>query len=238
VIRWVRPTVLLFQEESDDMRRVAAAGGFRNINAMMEGAIDGQIDLDAQARGVTFAKHLQELSTHGDTEFDRVVTTMCENLIDKTQNNIKGGQYSAATTFLVLNLMLIDSARTGNSMLRPIVPGWPQPHSVSTGVLWTVGFGHVDQLVHWEPEFEGKPAIEGRLGRQGILENPDYQDVKGILFVVHAHRGVNIYGLWRSKDHAHWWDHEQELADVLVRLTKNNYNDELDTYGFHLMEVP
>lgn len=222
-----------------EVKTLSVVHGFRNIDAMMEGAIESQIDLDAQqARGVTFATSEQELSTHGDTESGRSVTAMCENLIDKTQNNIKGGQYSAATTFLVLNLMLIDSARTGNSMLRPVTPGWPNAWSVNTGVLWAVGFGHVDQLVHGNPEFEGKPAIEGRLGRQGILENPDYQDVKGILFVVHSRSGAAIYGLWRSKDHTHWWDHEQDLADVLVKLTQNNYNDELDTYGFKLSTAP
>lgn len=224
---------------SFEVKTLSVAAGFRNIDAMMDGAVDSQIDLDAQQkRGVTFATSEQELTTHGHTDFERVVTTMCRNLIDKTQNNIKGGQYSAATTFLVLNLMLIDSARTGNSMLRPVTPGWPNAWSVNTGVLWTLGFGHVDQFVHSEPEFEGKPAIEGRLGRQGILENPDYQDVKGILFVVHSHRGAAIYGLWRSKDHTYWWDHEQDLAQVLVKLTQNNYNDELDTYGFNLTESP
>jgi hypothetical protein len=149
---------------SFEVKTLSVAAGFRNIDAMMDGAVDSQIDLDAQQkRGVTFATSEQELTTHGHTDFERVVTTMCRNLIDKTQNNIKGGQYSAATTFLVLNLMLIDSARTGNSMLRPVTPGWPNAWSVNTGVLWTLGFGHVDQFVHSEPEFEGKPAIEGRL---------------------------------------------------------------------------
>jgi hypothetical protein len=49
---------------------------------------------------------------------------MIRNLLQKTTNNIKSGQYADAPTCLVLNLLLIDGYHTGWMLLALVAVTW------------------------------------------------------------------------------------------------------------------
>lgn len=179
--------------------------------------------------------HEQTISPHGSVKRGQEMITMCQNLINKTAGNIKQGQYTGAPTFLVLNMTLIDSHWTGNACLRPIAAGYPNNWSVHTGVLWTLAFGSMEQMIHGEPEFEGLPAIEGVLSCQGILANTEFEAVEGLILILHRMDADPVlYGLWRSKDYQHWNESSSQMCEMLGALTGSNWNDELDSNGWQL----
>jgi len=156
-----------------------SSGGWMHLAQMTEASFKAQLELEAQiSQGKRVAISEQFVAPHGDAPPGKTTTSMCANLIDKAFGNFKEGQYTAAPTFMVLNLMLIDSHFTGNMELRPVATGYPESWSVRTGVLWTTGFGAMEQLIHVQPEFEEKPSIEGVLGRQGVLANPDTKGIR------------------------------------------------------------
>lgn len=212
-------------------------GGWMHLDRMAEDSFKAQLELETQLRsGKGVAMTVQSIAPHGRLQEGKVVTQMCVNLIDKATGNIKAGQYAAAPTFMVLNLMLIGSHFTGNMELRPVAAGHPEGWSVRTGVLWTTGFGTMGQLVHGLPEFEGKPGIEGTLGREGVLANPHFKELAGLLFVIHSLRsGPTIYGLVRGVDRKNSENCEIKLLDTFYSLVGDNWNDDLDCNGCMLI---
>lgn len=210
-----------------------SGGGWLNLAKMADDSFKAQLEIQSQiSRGDRIAMAEHEISPHGEIERGKEHTGMSKNLIDKCVGNIKTGQYAAAPTFMVVNLMLIDGHFTGTADLRPVAAGYPQRWSVRTGTLWTVGFGSVGQLVHRIPEFEGLPGLEGQLGRQGVLSHPDFKVLAGLLFVVHPLRGKpKIYGLMREEDREGRGPHVVAAFDKLVG---SRWNDELDSNGWKL----
>ncbi|HGW4092891.1 TPA: hypothetical protein ACNIDQ_000084 [Pseudomonas aeruginosa] len=215
-----------------------SAGGWMHLAQMAEDSFNAQLDLQAQrSQGKSVAFSEQSVSPHGDVPRDKTNITMCTNLIGKALGNFKAGQYSAAPTFMVLNLMLICSHFTGNMELRPVAAGYPENWSVRTGVLWTTGFGTMEQLIHGLPEFEGKPGIEGVLGREGVLTHSDTKGIAGLLLVIHPlGKEPEIYGLIRDEDIQRYKDSEEKLLDAFHMLVGSNWNDDLDSNGWNLTE--
>lgn len=220
-----------------EVKTLSVVDGWRALEKIQEESFEGQLDLQEQKQsGDQVAMHEQTISPHGNVIRGQEMTTMCRNLINKAAGNIKRGQYTGAPTFLVLNLTLIDSHWTGNANLRPITTGYPNNWSVHTGVLWTLAFGSIEQLIHGEPEWEGLPAIEGVLNCQGILANDEYDVVAGLILILHRmEEGPVLYGLWRSKDHRYWSDTRPEVCTILHGLTGSNWNDEVDSNCWQLL---
>jgi len=215
-----------------------SSGGWMHLAKMAEDSFQAQLDLQAKRfSGARVATSIQSISPHGDVERCHQQTTMCKNLINKAIGNIKAGQYAAAPTFLVLNLMLIDSYYNGTTDLRPVAAGYPHPWSVRTGVLWTTAFGTTGQLVHGLPEFEGKPGIEGFLGLEGVLAHSHFKELAGLLMVIHPMgEEPKIYGLMRTADMDRFGANNQAVITSFMALVGEQWNDELDCNGPQLTQ--
>lgn len=213
-------------------------GGWMHLATMAEDSFKAQLEVQAKhLSGESIAMSEQTISPHGKVLRGKEFTKMCTNIIDKAVGNIKAGQYAAAPTFMVLNLMLIGSHFGGNMELRPVAAGYPDNWSVRTGVLWTTGFGTMGQLVHGQPEFEGKPGIEGVLGREGVLARSDFKELAGLLLVVHRlSKAPTIYGLMRDVDRARFEGSNVTLLEAFYSLVGTDWNDDLDSNGWHLTE--
>ena len=213
-------------------------GGWMHLAKIAEGSFKAQLELQAErSRDKKVAMSVQSIAPHGKLQRGKEYTKMCTNLIDKAAGNIKAGQYAAAPTFMVLNLMLIGSHYRGNMELRPVAAGHPESSSVHTGVLWTTGFGTMGQLVHGIPELEGSPAIEGFLGREGVLAHPHFKQLAGLLLVVHSlSKGPTIYGLMRSADRERFENGHATLLKAFSSLVGNDWNDDLDSNGWRLTQ--
>lgn len=213
-------------------------GGWMNLAKMAEGSFNAQLELQAQlSRGTKLAMSEQSIAPHGEVEQGKEYTEMCTNLIDNAVGNIKAGQYAAAPTFMVLNLMLIGSHYDGNMELRPVAAGYPECWSVRTGVLWTTGFGTMGQLVHGQPQFEGKPGIEGFLGREGVLAHPHFKELAGLLLVIHPLGGEpRIYGLMREVDRDRFETSDVTLLEAFYSLVGTDWNNDVDSNGWRLTQ--
>lgn len=221
-----------------EVKTFSVKDGWRNLAAMAEDSFQSQLELQKQvSRGERIAIAVHSTSPHGSMPRGLQQTGICRNLIDKASSNIKLGQYVTAPTFLVLNLMLINGYFNGIADLRPVAPGYPHAWSVRTGALWTLAFGSVGQIVHGVPEFEGLPSVEGKLEREGVLVNPDYKDVAGLLLIVHRLDGEpTLYGLWRESDAEQWESERPDTLRMLHRLVDKNWNNDRDTNGWQLIQ--
>lgn len=221
-----------------EVKTLSVTGGWRALQKMSEDSLNSQIELEKQvSRGVQLAMQVHVIAPHGDIPLGLQQTTICRNLIDKSRNNIKLGQYAAAPTFLVLSLMLIDGHHTGNADLRPVAHGYPCDWSVRTGAMWTLAFGSIGQFVHAIPAYEGLPGIEGQLERQGILVDSNYESIAGMLLVVHRLSEEPIlFGLRRHGDQESWDSTYPEIGRAFCGLVGTNWNDDLDTNGWQLTD--
>lgn len=213
-------------------------GGWMHLAKMAEDSFEAQLEVQAKhSRGERIAMSVHSIAPHGKVQQGKECTEMCTNLIDKAVGNIKAGQYAAAPTFMVLNLMLIGSHYGGNMELRPVAAGYPESWSIRTGVLWTTGFGTMCQLVHGQPEFEGRPGIEGALDREGVLAHPHFKQLAGLLLVIHRlGKEPTIYGLMRNVDRERFEKNDVALLEAFYSLVGKDWNDDLDSNGWHLTE--
>ena len=213
-------------------------GGWMHLAKMGEDSFKAQLELEAEhLRGEQVAMSVQSIASQGMVQRGKEYTEICTNLIDKAVGNIKAGQYAAAPTFMVLNLMLIGSHFDGNTELRPVAAGYPESWSVRTGVLWTTGFGTMYQLVHGQPEFEGRPGIEGFLGREGVLAHPHFKELAGLLLVIHRlSKEPTVYGLMRDADRERFEKSDATVLDTFHSLVGKDWNDDLDSNGWQLTE--
>ena len=214
-------------------------GGWMHLANMAEDSFKAQLELQAkQLGGEKIAMSEQSIAPHGEVLRGRECTEMCTNLIDKAVGNIKAGQYAAAPTFMVLNLMLIGSHYAGSMELRPVATGYPESWSIRTGVLWTIGFGTMGQLIHGQPEFEGKPGIEGVLGREGVLAHPHFRELSGLLLVIHRlGKEPTIFGLMRNESRSSFEKGNAALLETFYALVGKDWNDDLDSNGWQLAEL-
>jgi hypothetical protein len=88
-------------------------------------------------------------------------------------------------------------------------------------------------LVHGNPEFEGKPCIEGYMDKAGALV--EHTCIAGILFMVYPWRfPAKLWGLFRSADMTIWRDGENSPFTTLFQLVQNQWNDDRDSNGWRL----
>ncbi|MCH7479506.1 MAG: hypothetical protein IIA14_15585, partial [SAR324 cluster bacterium] len=169
---------------------------------------------------------------------DKIITAIIDTLWEKTRQNFKIGQFKLQNTFLVINLSLIPPFRTENIVLRPAyVDTYLFPKAV-TGQLWMLAFGKPGMLIHGIPDFEGKRCIEGIMEKEGILIDAEFNDVEGMLIMVHPWgKPSELWGLFRRADYIKWREQAPEILETLLPLICDNWNDDVDSNGWCLPRI-
>jgi hypothetical protein len=145
-------------------------------------------------------------------------------LLEKIRQNIKIAQYKFPNTFLVVDLSMLQVIPGGTEALKR---RWPDPGVEAaevSGLLWMVAFGQPTMRIHDFADFEGESNDVGAFGKQGILVDPAFDDISGLLFVFHPWgRPSNLWGLFRSRSMA-----DPVTVAVLNKLVLGHWNNELD----------
>lgn len=222
-----------------EVKTLSVVDGGHGINRDLSSSMDAQIDIEQQQRaGKKVAIGVSELQPYADKLYTQgVITAVISTLIEKARQNIKTEQYSNPNTFLVLNLCLIPPVITDNRALcSAYCEDYLFPKAI-TGDLWMLAFAQPGMLVHGQPEFEGKPCIEGFIQKCGILADPEFANISGLLIVVYP-LGTQIpliYGLYRELEHLAWIDNDDSLILTLRTLTGTDWNDDKDSNGWQLL---
>ncbi len=232
-----------FKFESSDIhfevKTLSVVSGDFGIKNSLEDALDAQIEIEQQLQqGKRIATGVSVVQPYGEKPYQKekgTLTAVIDTLIEKTSQNIKVGQFPNDKSFLVLNLSIIPPFRTDNFVLRPAYCDNDMfPKSVS-GELWMMAFANIGAPIIGVPEFEGKPCVESTLKKNGILIEPDFNMVSGILFMVHPwRRDSEIWGLFDHNKFTAWNDNSPDVIETLLSLTGDNWNDDKDTNGWQL----
>jgi hypothetical protein len=222
-----------------EIKTPSVVDGRIGINRALESFLDAQIELEKQvAAGKRVASAISVIQPYGDRPYksnNGIISAVIETLIEKTRQNIKLEQFINPNTFLVVNLCLIPPFRTDNYVLRPAYCDDYMFSKALSGDLWMVAFAKPGMLVYGCPEFEGKPAIEGIIDKCGILTDPDFNNISGLLFMVHPWgKNPEIWGLFRSTDYFQWEDKIPTVHMAISKLAQDNWNDDKDSNGWQL----
>lgn len=215
-----------------EVKTLSVVDGEHGIKAALQNSLEAQVEIERQqnaGKKLAVAEHVVQPYGIKPYALGRL-TAVIDTLIEKARNNIKLEQFANPKTFLVVNLCLLPPSLTDNLILRPAYHDDYLFSKAVTGDLWMMAFAKPGMLIHYCPEFEGKPCIEGRITKNGILADPEFDSIAGMLFIIHPLRKKSeIWGLVREKDcDAH------DLMDVVVTITGNNWNDDKDTNGWDL----
>lgn len=222
-----------------EVKTLSVVAGDLGIKNSLEDSLDANISIEEQLKeGKTVAIGETVIQPYSDKPYKNgkgTLGTVIDTLIEKTSQNIKSGQYPNEKSFLVVNLSIIPPFRTENYVLRPAYCDDYLFNKSVSGDLWMMAFANPGMPVLGIPEFEGKPCVEMIMEKFGILNNPDFKMVSGILFMVHPWRKeTEVWGLYRNKNFEYWNDNEFEVLELLYSITKNNWNDDMDTNGWQL----
>jgi hypothetical protein len=232
-----------FKFEKEDMyfevKTLSVVTGGSGIKKSLLDSLDAQIDIEMQLKqGKRIATGISVVQPYGDKPYQKgkgTITAVIETLIEKTRQNIKPGQFPNDKSFLVLNLSIIPPFRTENYVLRPAYCDDYMFTKAISGELWMMAFAYPGTPVLCTPEFEGKPCVESILEKVGILNDPNFDMISGILFMIHPwRRDSEIWGLYNYEKYASWCDSKPEIIETLIALTKDNWNDDMDTNGWQL----
>ena len=206
-------------------------GGEKAIAALMEQSYRGHLDIQDQldsGRSIGFSE--QEIRPYGGVEHEQQVSHMIKALQDKLRQNLHDGQFARVPTYLVCSLLMLTTCGTTAEILRPAYcsRGRYDYFQPITGELWMVAFSECGMLIQSEPEFEGKPSIEGKINRVGILADAEFNYVAGIIFVVYDLSGKSrLLAILRSRD---------DVNDSILKLVGHDWNDKEDSNGWALRD--
>ena len=201
-----------------------ADGEFAMCKTLAE-SLDGQIVLEDQIKaGQRVAIVEQELAPYGHESRGKHITHSIDVLQKKIQGNLKRDQFNNGSTYLVCSLLLLPPYdRKSNGILRPVYQSSDDNKHNISGHLWMIAFSEPGMLIHSEPEFDGRPGIEGKSDQYGILVGEEYDFVKGIVFVIYDSNGRSrMVCLVRSED---------DLNEHLFKLVGDRWNDQYDSNG-------
>lgn len=221
-----------------EVKTLSVVNGAFGIADAQESSLDANIDIERQLRqGARIAIGTSEVQPYANkVERDKTILGVTNSLLEKTRGNIKADQFSNPNTFLVLNLSVIPPLVTESKALCAVYPDTLMFPKVVTGELWMVAFGNKGMLILGTPEFEGKPCVEGIFDKVGVLADPEYSSVAGIIFMVHPLGGTSqLFGLFRSDDWVNWQDHKPRLVESLQALVGKNWNDCLNSNSWQLL---
>jgi len=232
-----------FKFEAQDMyfevKTLSVVSGSYGIKKSLEDSLDTQIDIEDQLKkGKRIATGISIVQPYGEKPYQKgkgTITAVIETLIEKTRQNIKSGQFPNDKSFLVLNLSIIPPFRTENYVLRPAYCDDYMLSKAVSGDLWIIAFAQPGVPILGIPEFEGKPGVESIMTKSGILIDPDYEYIAGILLMIHPwNKDTDIWGLYSYDKFTTWEDNEPDVMKTLLSLTGNNWNDDKDTNGWQL----
>jgi hypothetical protein len=228
-----------------EVKTLSIVGGEHGVADTLTSGVDANIHLEEQLRQgkrIAIAEH--EVKPYGDKPYKEggPLRAVINTLIEKARQNIKADQFANPNTFLVLNLSLIPPYRTEPKVLRPSYPDDLMYPKAVTGELWTVAFGIPGMLIQNSPEHEGKPAIEGILDKLGILHDPEFAFISGIIFMIHPWQGPSqLLGLARNGDLVRWMDeanlthgNHAPVWSTFHALVGRDWNDSDDTNGWSI----
>ena len=220
-----------------EVKTLSVVHGDRGIKDALEDALNARIEIEAQLKSEKrVASAVTVLQPYGDKPYrSGTIFAVIDTLLEKSRNNIKLEQYANPYTFLVINLCLIPPFRTENCVLCPAYSDIYTDGTNLTGDLWAIAFGRPDTIIHEMPEFEGKPSEDRLLGKCGILVDPDYSDVAGLLFIIHPlSKKPDILGLLRSRELKRWENESPDVMHTVFTLIGQNWNDDADTNKLNL----
>lgn len=221
-----------------EVKTLSVVNGAFGIRDAQESSVDANIDIEFQLqRGARIAVATSEAQPYSNkVDRDKTILGVANTLLEKTRANIKVDQFSNPNTFLVLNLSVIPPLVTEPKALCPAYPDDFMFPKAVTGELWMVAFGNSGMLILGNPEFVGKPCVEGIFEKAGVLVDHEYASVAGILFMIHPLGDVaQLFGLFRSNDWASWQDCNPELVESLQTLVGKNWNDCQNSNGWRLI---
>lgn len=220
-----------------EVKTLSVVNGGGGINQDLESALDAQIQVEEQLKkGRRISIGEATLQPHGTKPYrDGHISAAINTLIEKARQNIKTEQYANPNTFLVLNLCLIPPTTTVSCSLRPAYCDDHRFPTPVTGDLWMLAFAQPGMLIQSVPEYEGSQAIEGTINKAGILTDPDFNCIAGLLIVVYPlGKRPHLYGLFRYPDYNRWSNTSPELIKTLTDLTGQFWNDDGDSNGWRL----
>jgi hypothetical protein len=225
-----------------EVKTLSVVEGHQSINQSLNDSMESQIEIDEQFQnGFQIASSEMVVQPYGEKPYEKgkgALTTVIETILEKTRNNLRSGQFKNNNTFLVLNLSMLILLCHDTRALRPAYCDDYIFKKVMTGELWMIGFGQPGMAIFTAPEWEGKPCIESFFDKEGILVSQDYEDVAGLLFMIHPWRKESeIWGLFSYEKHNYWNDHNTDLLDILMVLTDKKWNDDKDTNGWQLEKM-
>lgn len=232
-----------FKLESQDIhfevKTLSVVSGDFGIKNSLEDSLDAHIEIESQLQqGKRIATGVSVVQPYGEKPYQKekgTITAVIDTLIEKASQNIKAGQFPNDKSFLVLNLSIIPPFRTENFVLRPAYCDNYMFQKAVSGELWMMAFASPGAPVLGIPEFEGKPCVESILKKNGILVEPDFDMVSGILFMIHPwQRDTEIWGLYDHQKFTTWSDNTPAIVETLLSLTGDNWNDDKDTNGWQL----
>lgn len=220
-----------------EVKTLSVVGGDAGIAEALHSSLDAHIDLEAKQRaGACVAIATSEAHPYGNkVKRDQTVMSVINTLVEKARGNIKGDQFAMPNTFLVINLSIIPPFITEPKALRPAYLDDFMFSKAVTGDLWTLAFGKIGMPILGNPEFEGRPCVEGTFDKVGILEDDEFSVVAGLIFMVHPwQRSSELWALFRKTDHDQWEDTNTDLLKTLFSLTGHLWNDCRDSNGWRL----
>ncbi len=126
------------------------------------------------------------------------IRLVIESLIDKINQNIKKEQYSLGETILLVDLS--DQLPLFSEPFEAIQEKYIDKLTgeETSGELWNVAFGKINDQITKPAEFEGADDLDGKLEKEGILIRHPY--IKGLIF----HVSENFYSIVEfTKDNEH-----------------------------------
>ncbi|AGW91979.1 hypothetical protein N234_18230 [Ralstonia pickettii DTP0602] len=218
-----------------EVKTLSVVGGEAGIGKAISDSVTANLELEAKVRsGQQIAIAESEVAPYGEkVRFETQILDTTHVLIEKARQNIKADQFANPNTFLVLNLSMLHLPGGELGLLRPSYPDDRLFPTCITGALWTMAFGKPGMLIQSEPEFEGKPCVEGELDKLGILKDPEFAAVRGILFVVHPlSKPPQILALFRNFDEIS--DDNGDVVEQVLKIVGKGWNDGVDTNGWQL----
>jgi hypothetical protein len=160
-----------------EVKTLDIVGGEFRQDEMMVDAIDSAVDLERQeAEGKRIAMTESEIAPfkrYGETDtYDsRSLMRVIDTIREKSFQAFKPAQFTKGPT---LALAVHDRLGTFHSQyeLAPYYPNHQNPTNCESGVLWHAAFGRLGTPIFRQPEFEGKPGLEGHLSAFGIFVDP------------------------------------------------------------------
>lgn len=218
-----------------EVKTLSVVGGEAGVEQAITDSVDINLTLEEKRlRGDRVAIAEGEIAPYANkVRSDTRILDVTNVLVEKARQNIKADQFANPNTFLVLNLSMLNLPAGDMGLLRPSYPDNGLFPTSVTGTLWAMAFGKPGMLIQSEPEFEGKPCVEGEFTKMGILQDAEFTAVKGIVFVVHPLRKpARVCALFRDFE-----EMNEQSPDILAELQKVvgvAWNDSTDRNGWQL----